>query len=112
MKINDFLECFNEALRQNRMERGYDNVGEFVFYQYYEKKLGNYYTYHMKIEYILNHNIVSNFVCLDQTIQLNNSLAGKNEAENILHKSIVTLFMTKLMQPEIYDSLIKGDYGA
>lgn len=111
MKINDVLESFNEALRQHRMSKGYDNVGEFMFYQYYDKKLGNYYEYHMKIQYIVNHVNITNFVSLDKTIQIKDGPEEREKAIDTLHQAILTSFMTKLLEVEIYDSLVNGSYG-
>ena len=41
MKINDVLECINKTLREERKIKGLPEVlGHFVFYIYWEKRMG------------------------------------------------------------------------
>lgn len=119
MTINEVLECYNETLKQLRLEKKLENGGHFVFYQYYDKKIGNYYTYHMKIEYVHNATngifpaviAINPFVSLDKTVQIQNNLGEKEKAEKEMHKSILILFLTQIMQPDTMNSLIEGTYG-
>lgn len=112
MTINEFLDCFNATLKQDREAKGYESGAQFVFYQWYDKKhIGNYYEYHMKIEYVHTIGVINPFVSLNQVIQISGGPEEKEEAVEELHKAIITSFLTKVLQPGIYDQLISGVYG-
>lgn len=119
MTINEILECHNKTLKQIRLDRGIENGGHFVFYQYYDKKLGNYYAYHMKIEYVHNFTtgtfpavrVINPFISLDKTIQIQSGLEEKEKAVDELHRLILISFLTKLYQSDIYNSIIEDTYG-
>ena len=112
MTINEVLECFNNTLKQDRQKNGYESNSHFVFYQYYDKKhIGNYYEYHLKIEHVHTIGVINPFVSLTKIIQVTGGPEEKEKAVEEMHKAIITSFLTKILQPGIYDQLIKGTYG-
>ena len=111
MTINEFLECFNGTLKQKRLEMGLENSGHLVFYQCYDKKIGNYYDYHLNIEYVCAGKTSKRFVSYSRTVQVKGGQEGREKEEKALHKAIVSLFLTKMLQPGIYESLTDGSYG-
>lgn len=120
MKIDDVLNCFNQSIMIIRKERGIINNGHFVYYQFYKKKLGNYYDYTMKIQYIGNvvdsKNVkISNFAGLQQVVQvpveaLDREMSRLEVVEH-LQQSILTSFLTKIMNKDLYNTIIDGTYG-
>ena len=120
MKIDDFLNCFNQSIMILRKERGIADNGHFVFYQFYKKKLGNYYDYTLKIQYIGNvidsKNVkISAFNTLQQIVQIPVESLDRDimriEIVEKLQQSILTSFLTKVMNKDLYNTIIEGKYG-
>ena len=120
MKIDNFLDCFNQSLMLIRKERNIVDNGHFVFYQLYKKKLGNYYDYTLKIQYIGNvidaKNVkISNFNLLQQVVQIPTESVDREimriEIVEKLQQAILTSFLTKIMNKDLYNTVIEGKYG-
>lgn len=111
MTINNFIDCVNTSLRDIRRANNIDDEGHFVFYQSYERKLGNYYKYKLNMEYVKTKENIVPFLEITRTIQAN-SLEEKEKGVEELQKSILILFLTKLHESEVYDSIIRNTYGA
>ena len=111
MTINDFIECFNETLKQDRIAKGIESLGHFVFYQYSNKKIGNYYEYKFRIEYVHTIGVINQFLSIDKTFQMSGSPEEKEKTLEETHKSILTSFLTKVLQPNVYNSLVESTYG-
>lgn len=120
MKIDNFLDCFNQSLMIIRKEKNIVDNGHFVFYQFYKKKLGNYYDYTLKIQYIGNvvdaQNVkISNFNFLQQVVQIPTESVDREiiriEIVEKLQQAILTSFLTKIMNKDLYNTVIEGKYG-
>lgn len=111
MTINDFIECFNKTLQNERTLRGLENQGHFVFYQWSNKKIGNYHEYKMKIEYVHTIGIMNPFVTLVKTVQLPSDATAKEKLMEDMHQTILTSFLTQVLKPDIYEALVKNTYG-
>ena len=120
MKIDDFIKCFNTSIQIARKTKGIVDNGHFIFYQYYKKKLGNYYHYTMKIEYVANIDNSKNvqvlpFNLLNQIIQIPTEALDREirrtEIVEQLQQTILTSFLTKVMNKDLYESIIDGTYG-
>ena len=120
MKIEDFLNCFNKSIQNIRKSKGIHNNGHFVYYQYYNKKLGNYYHYTLRIEYIANienerNAKVLSFDTLKHIIQvpveaIDREILRKQAVEQ-LQQALLTSFLTRIMNKDLYKSIIDGTYG-
>lgn len=112
MTINEFLECFNDTIQQERSKRGIESLGHFVFYTWCDKKpIGNYYDCKMRLEYVHTIGVINPFVSLDKVIQASNWKEDKEKELEPLYKAILTSFLTKVLQPDVYNSIVENTYG-